>query len=109
MIRRPPRSTLFPYTTLFRSLRGVAARVDVHVAGRLAGRHLAVVQRAHATSRVAVHDEPAAADVARLREHHREREPDAHCGVDGVSTLLDDLDPDFARERLARHDHGSAP
>src|SRR5438034_10297272 len=24
MIRRPPRSTLFPYTTLFRSLRGVA-------------------------------------------------------------------------------------
>src|SRR2546426_4637241 len=24
MIRRPPRSTLFPYTTLFRSLQGVA-------------------------------------------------------------------------------------
>src|SRR5258707_11777165 len=23
MIRRPPRSTLFPYTTLFRSLRGI--------------------------------------------------------------------------------------
>src|SRR5256885_5673315 len=29
MIRRPPRSTLFPYTTLFRS--------DVEVAGRLVG------------------------------------------------------------------------
>src|SRR3989441_9444103 len=28
MIRRPPRSTLFPYTTLFRSLV-IAARVDV--------------------------------------------------------------------------------
>src|SRR5258708_24141137 len=27
MIRRPPRSTLFPYTTLFRSLRNFAARV----------------------------------------------------------------------------------
>src|SRR2546425_5943597 len=26
MIRRPPRSTLFPYTTLFRSLRRVAVR-----------------------------------------------------------------------------------
>src|SRR2546427_9419726 len=26
MIRRPPRSTLFPYTTLFRSLRGAGAR-----------------------------------------------------------------------------------
>src|SRR5438270_5941847 len=25
MIRRPPRSTLFPYTTLFRSLRGSGA------------------------------------------------------------------------------------
>src|SRR3989454_4367563 len=24
MIRRPPRSTLFPYTTLFRSLQGIA-------------------------------------------------------------------------------------
>src|SRR5258705_6906674 len=27
MIRRPPRSTLFPYTTLFRSRRKVARRV----------------------------------------------------------------------------------
>src|SRR3712207_9039428 len=27
MIRRPPRSTLFPYTTLFRSVRPVPARV----------------------------------------------------------------------------------
>src|SRR5260221_6254631 len=28
MIRRPPRSTLFPYTTLFRSLEGTALRFD---------------------------------------------------------------------------------
>src|SRR3989441_12840816 len=28
MIRRPPRSTLFPYTTLFRSLRVNVARID---------------------------------------------------------------------------------
>src|SRR2546430_5609555 len=28
MIRRPPRSTLFPYTTLFRSLLGLLERVD---------------------------------------------------------------------------------
>src|SRR5436309_12607224 len=28
MIRRPPRSTLFPYTTLFRSLLGLVARED---------------------------------------------------------------------------------
>src|SRR5437879_11653739 len=31
MIRRPPRSTLFPYTTLFRSL------FDTHVAARFLG------------------------------------------------------------------------
>src|SRR2546426_6024235 len=32
MIRRPPRSTLFPYTTLFRSVQGeaVGARPDDH-------------------------------------------------------------------------------
>src|SRR6202789_2548171 len=28
MIRRPPRSTLFPYTTLFRSVLGSAAHAD---------------------------------------------------------------------------------
>src|SRR5436190_16285993 len=28
MIRRPPRSTLFPYTTLFRSLAGLLIRLD---------------------------------------------------------------------------------
>src|SRR3712207_7820173 len=30
MIRRPPRSTLFPYTTLFRSQRPPRARGDQH-------------------------------------------------------------------------------
>src|SRR5437899_9321573 len=36
MIRRPPRSTLFPYTTLFRSHEGARARAGVQ------GRHRAV-------------------------------------------------------------------
>src|SRR3712207_7601312 len=31
MIRRPPRSTLFPYTTLFRSLPAITAIYDHHV------------------------------------------------------------------------------
>src|SRR2546430_10445430 len=30
MIRRPPRSTLFPYTTLFRSFRQVEQQADKH-------------------------------------------------------------------------------
>src|SRR2546425_5056406 len=43
MIRRPPRSTLFPYTTLFRSRVGiaedrvVAAQLDLRAAARRAG------------------------------------------------------------------------
>src|SRR2546430_17316104 len=31
MIRRPPRSTLFPYTTLFRSIRGVVLEFAVNL------------------------------------------------------------------------------
>src|SRR2546425_6757990 len=37
MIRRPPRSTLFPYTTLFRSTRRVEPGLT-HVLGRRLGR-----------------------------------------------------------------------
>src|SRR2546430_13718624 len=33
MIRRPPRSTLFPYTTLFRSLGGIATPPIVTITG----------------------------------------------------------------------------
>src|SRR2546427_1575913 len=33
MIRRPPRSTLFPYTTLFRSARARIRDVDAHPLG----------------------------------------------------------------------------
>src|SRR2546427_13027812 len=34
MIRRPPRSTLFPYTTLFRSERGARPRLEVRARHR---------------------------------------------------------------------------
>src|SRR5688572_32128865 len=44
MIRRPPRSTLFPYTTLFRSLHRRA----------VAGDSLAVERRQHDLARAAV-------------------------------------------------------
>src|SRR3712207_8395517 len=33
MIRRPPRSTLFPYTTLFRSMRDFNEAIDRLIAG----------------------------------------------------------------------------
>src|SRR2546430_16323115 len=34
MIRRPPRSTLFPYTTLFRSQKYLGTTFDIHGGGR---------------------------------------------------------------------------
>src|SRR5258708_30179167 len=40
MIRRPPRSTLFPYTTLFRSPTGAAAGPGTGRAGLLLWEHL---------------------------------------------------------------------
>src|SRR2546430_12980048 len=43
MIRRPPRSTLFPYTTLFRSL-GAAGWSSFDRAGREQNRRLALEQ-----------------------------------------------------------------
>src|SRR3712207_8600506 len=39
MIRRPPRSTLFPYTTLFRSGGGEGQRADEDAQERLLDRH----------------------------------------------------------------------
>src|SRR2546430_12475116 len=86
MIRRPPRSTLFPYTTLFRSPRvvrllrtdvcGDHRRIGSHLA-RLAGRdHLPLVQHdnavadAHDQPQVVLDDEDAAA--ARSEEHTSE-------------------------------------
>src|SRR3712207_7691596 len=48
MIRRPPRSTLFPYTTLFRSLVREAARVA----------DLAIVELADRRDVVALLDQP---------------------------------------------------
>src|SRR2546425_3766698 len=44
MIRRPPRSTLFPYTTLFRSLQTQGAHDHEHRHQRQAQRHLVADQ-----------------------------------------------------------------
>src|SRR5256885_2459506 len=47
MIRRPPRSTLFPYTTLFRSRQGGGAGLRQHAGapGGVAARRRACAQR----------------------------------------------------------------
>src|SRR3712207_8356914 len=50
MIRRPPRSTLFPYTTLFRSASGVAAD-PLRLRLRLAQPAHQLVERDHLVDR----------------------------------------------------------
>src|SRR2546430_4951765 len=50
MIRRPPRSTLFPYTTLFRSREGIRRALRRRVPRRRADQHLALRRHARARS-----------------------------------------------------------
>src|SRR5256885_9993546 len=79
MIRRPPRSTLFPYTTLFRSLgekprRAAAARAGVHALAAQIGdvRHLApVVDPDGLIEKAAERCERHAARIARDRKSTR--------------------------------------
>src|SRR5260221_2562054 len=54
MIRRPPRSTLFPYTTLFRSVNTCYNALDRHVANGRAGQV------------ALIHDSPLAGTVTKL-------------------------------------------
>src|SRR2546430_13543264 len=65
MIRRPPRSTLFPYTTLFRSRAGTSPQDQLHelvVAEARLGREVAQRRRPHRERRG---ERPVAAPVDR--------------------------------------------
>src|SRR3712207_7301030 len=53
MIRRPPRSTLFPYTTLFRSTPGIISMISTAAAS---GMHRAFVPAVDATEAALVGD-----------------------------------------------------
>src|SRR5256884_291036 len=87
MIRRPPRSTLFPYTTLFRSLaREVGDRVrEGHGAVRVEDRHDRPV-----------HDRDPVGDLFDVR--HGRREADEQ---DVLRRVDDDLLPDRAAPLVA--------
>src|SRR2546430_3221987 len=47
MIRRPPRSTLFPYTTLFRSAGDADLREDGRIVTGAAGHFEGAIEQAH--------------------------------------------------------------
>src|SRR2546426_9006094 len=71
MIRRPPRSTLFPYTTLFRSRR--KRRMDAEVDRRDAGNHADALARAAAAG-----DSPGRAGPVATRHIDQEERSEEH-------------------------------
>src|SRR3712207_7064556 len=72
MIRRPPRSTLFPYTTLFRSLSPDAARHDINAAEREYG----------GITPERLHDDAAKKPWAADKVAVRWRQPRHHLGIE---------------------------
>src|SRR3712207_9307006 len=90
MIRRPPRSTLFPYTTLFRSPLEALRHADVLERDALTGREAAARRRGHAGR------ERGAADHAGLP---------ADAGADqqviGLGAVLQDLGPSRSEEHTS--------
>src|SRR3712207_3165517 len=104
MIRRPPRSTLFPYTTLFRSDRVALAEGPVEDRGRQAVDELLLddaLERPRAVGRVV-------AEVAeQLLRGVGERDRDAAAGdprQHAVGLQLDDLAQVLAPERVELDD-----
>src|SRR2546429_3932279 len=77
MIRRPPRSTLFPYTTLFRSGLVESTGGRVSAATRLAGPHLRLAETCSVDRGVdcVVLDR---VDLARSEEHTSELQSRLH-------------------------------
>src|SRR2546425_11398206 len=84
MIRRPPRSTLFPYTTLFRSAAHVAALVV-----EMGGEHVERMRAAPARERREHVRGEATAAQPRLERGDRGRVPALR--DDAVGRLLDDV------------------
>src|SRR5256885_13315232 len=70
MIRRPPRSTLFPYTTLFRSRRGPRRLTGRHGAGVEV--HGQLARHKHGDVEAALRHERGHRGVARSEEHTSE-------------------------------------
>src|SRR3989442_8626885 len=79
MIRRPPRSTLFPYTTLFRSLDAIIDLVrDVDGPGEIDGDVPAVEERSFKGAFLAPHEEGAFEGAFRSEEHTSELQSRPH-------------------------------
>src|SRR3712207_8974926 len=97
MIRRPPRSTLFPYTTLFRSEKycrdcGEARPVGEFTRDRSRPDGLSFYCKVHARRRL-LRSKDARQGLPRSRHKRAVEVPDGHkwcpdCGIDRKSTRL---------------------
>src|SRR3712207_9307552 len=92
MIRRPPRSTLFPYTTLFRSRRPRAALADDRQAAVLEHAELPhdAVAAAVTSASTGARTQPVAPDAQRvlqLQRFHGRRERIRHRSEEHTSEL----------------------
>src|SRR5688572_32226721 len=90
IIRRPPRSTLFPYTTLFRSRRGAGAPGRRgRLGARARARHVALAvaggaqggARVLQTAGVRAHEEAAAVQEAVVRDRKSTRLNSSHSQI----------------------------
>src|SRR3712207_7468180 len=89
MIRRPPRSTLFPYTTLFRSAVAAELGEPGHVGRRTADRRLVELV-------VARHEDRPELGVERHRAHVRDRMRE-----------VDQLDPEDRKSTRLNSSHAN--
>src|SRR5689334_24156784 len=100
MIRRPPRSTLFPYTTLFRS--GLDRETEV---GEVERQHRLVVQRAGSVLEACVFR-----DVrVRSEEHTSELQSQFHLVCRLLLEKKKQKIPNTTTEQQPRHPHQSTP
>src|SRR5256885_12687703 len=70
MIRRPPRSTLFPYTTLFRSHAEPVRRLSIGDGPRRRDAHLLALLDAHRRSREFLRSQAGDRKSTRLNSSH---------------------------------------
>src|SRR3712207_7114794 len=98
MIRRPPRSTLFPYTTLFRSM--VAAVLE---------QLLLVVLRDDLHQALRAHHALGHRVVARLDRHHRQRSEEHTSELQSRQYLVCRLLLDKKQTTITTRTHNTCP
>src|SRR3989442_6960268 len=81
MIRRPPRSTLFPYTTLFRSLRQKRAAARFRPGTQRAARRIAEPRPDRAEAALVFHEQRSARRTASQADRKSTRLNSSHVRI----------------------------